>query len=209
MTGKRAAALIIIILCIVSVSIFIKPVFRSMGRYLARPDSKETADIVVVEGGNVLSRIKMNHAIQLYKAGRAKRILILLNSSMGNVDVFGIGNYNKVIAAMLDSLGVPAQDYIIQNIVVRGPYARNTALKLYGILKNKNVSSILLVNDKFHIRRSYLVYEKVLREIDVKVYTCTFDIYVDTETWWRSIDGVRRVAGEYIKLGYYRVKGYI
>ncbi len=209
MTGKRTATLIIILLCIVSVSIFIKPLFRSTGRYLSMPDSTETADVVVVEGGNIISRIKMNRAIQLYKTGRAKRILILLNSSHGNVDVFGIGNYNKIIAAMLDSLGVPAQDYNIQNIVVHGPYARNTALELYGILKGKNVSSIMLVNDKFHIRRSYLAYQKVLREININVYTCTFDIYVDTETWWQSIDGVRRVAGEYIKLVYYRVKGYI
>ncbi len=180
-----------------------------MGRYLTKPDSKETADLVVVEGGNIVSKIKMNRAIQLYKTGQAKQILILLNSSQGIVDVFGIGNYNKIIAASLDSLGIPANDYIIQNIVVRGPYARNTALELVKVIKDKKISSIMIVNDKFHIRRSYLVYQKILQEVNIKVYTYTFDIYVDTETWWRSIDGVRRVAGEYIKFVYYRFKGYI
>jgi len=209
MSKKRVTALIIILVCVVSGAIFTKPVFRSMGRYLARPDSTETADIVVVEGGNVVSKIKMNRAIQLYKAGQAKRIYVLLNALQGNVDVFGIGNYDTMIAASLDSLGIPARDYVIHSMAIRGPYARNTALELLKGIKDKNISSILIVNDKFHIRRSYLVYQKVLREIDVRVYTYTFDIYVDTETWWRSIDGVRRVAGEYIKLVYYRFKGYI
>ena len=192
-----------------AVSLFTKPVFRFMGRYLAKPDSMETADLVVVEGGNIVSKIKMNRAIQLYKSGQAKRIYILLNALQGNVDVFGIGNYNDMIAASMDSLGIPAQDYIIHNMAVRGPYARNTALELLKGIKDKKISSILILNDKFHIRRSYLVYKKVLQEVNIKVYTYTFDIYVDTETWWRSTDGVRRVFGEYIKLVYYRFKGYI
>jgi len=172
-------------------------------------DSKEKADLVVVEGGNIISKIKMNRAIQLYKTGQAGRIFILLNSNQGNVDVFGIGNYNKIISISLDSLGIPANDYFIHNIIVRGPYSRNVALELVKLIKDMNISSILIVNDNFHIRRSYLVYQKVLQEVNIKVYTNSFDIYVDTETWWRSIDGVRRVTGEYIKLVYYWFKGYI
>jgi hypothetical protein len=42
-----------------------------------------------------------------------------------------------------------------------------------------------------------------------KVYAHSTDIYINEHNWWYSVNGIKRVINEYIKLTVYWLRGYI
>lgn len=185
------------------------PLLRAAGRYLSVPSSNQNCDVLIVESGSTVADYVMQEAIRLYQNNRVQKIMIVLHTYDLNPGVFGMNNYDQLVVQAFDSLGIPASGYSILHLGVKDPYTYNTAVALTDTLIRKNVKSVLLLNDNFHIRRSLLTYRKAFQPTEIKVYPHVLPIYLTFENWWRSGNGWRRVVGEYLKLAFYFFNGYI
>ena len=90
---------------------------------------------------------------------------------------------------------------------VPDPYTYNSAVALADTIKN--IKSLLVFSDNFHMRRSYLTFKKVFEPRGIEVFPYTYEIYLNSKNWWTSGNGWRRVFTEYIKLTFYWMNGYI
>lgn len=186
-----------------------KPILIAMGRYLELSTTLPPSDVVIVEGGNVVSRLHMEEAIRLLEAGTVERVIITLNLSDGKNDVFGLQRYDRVISSAMDSLRVSKNQYIIIPMEFKEPYTQNLAENLAIYCSEWEIQSAIVINETLHMRRSYLTYKKAFDKYDIKVYAHPIKIYVDSGNWWRSSNGARRVFGEYVKLTYYWLRGFL
>ncbi len=175
--------------------------------YLQLPSATQHCDVLVVQAGATVDDYVMQQALNVYDSGQVDQLLLVLHSYDLQPAVFGMPNYRQRVIEALDSLNIPQQDYEVLFIPLQDPYTYNSALALVDTLQN--VDSILLFDDNFHIRRSYLTYKKVLEKKNITVRPYTMEIYLNSNNWWTSANGWRRVIDEYIKLTFYWIKGYI
>lgn len=195
-----AAGIVMLIVCA-------KPLMIRLCAFLDMPSTDQPSEMMIVEGGYGLSNYTMTAAIDVYRRGLAGKMVITLHSYDKQPDIFGIDHYERYVAAALDSLGVPRSDVRIMLIEVDEPFTYHAARALSDSLPN--IESLLVFSDNFHIRRSFLTYQKVFSERRVIVRPFSIPIYLNAHNWWHSLNGWRRVFDEYVKLGYYRLKGYI
>lgn len=206
-TLKLKYKLLFLTFIILIVLLFSKPLLISLARFLDVPNSNETCDVMIVEGGPSLAEYTVCEAVKVYEQGLTRRLLFVLHAYDLKPTIFAVPQYEKLVAAALDSMGVPPQDFDIMLVATKDPYTYNTAKALSDSLQD--INSILIFNDSFHMRRSYLTYKKIFSERNISVHAFTLPIYLNAKNWWRSGNGWRRVVDEYIKLGFYRCNGYI
>jgi len=206
-TLKLKYKLSILAIIFVILLIFAKPVLVSLARHLDVPNTNKTSDVMIVEGGPSLAEYVVMQAIKVYEKGLARHIVFVLHAYDLKPTIFGVPYYDRLVATALDSLGIPRDDFSIMLMQVTDPYTYNTAKALADSLPD--ISSILVFSDNFHIRRSYLAYKKIFEPRGVQVNACSMPIYLHADNWWHYANGWRRVVDEYIKLTFYRIKGYI
>ncbi|MBN1466999.1 YdcF family protein [candidate division KSB1 bacterium] len=188
--------------------LLIKPIGVGLADFLSLPKSDATCDVIVVEeGGAALSDYVVTEAIKVYHAGQAKKIILVLHGDDLKPTAFGIANYRRHVESAFDSLKIPTHDYQFLMLNVQDPYTYNSARALADTLTN--IHSLLLFDDNFHMRRSYLTFKKVFERRNIAVHPYTFEIYLNSKNWWTSANGWRRVITEYTKLIFYWMKGYI
>jgi hypothetical protein len=196
-----------IIILLIFIVLLHKPVFIAMAKVLEVPRSDEKCDVIVVEGGPAFSEYFVTQALKAYTSGQAEKIILVLHTYDLKPTIFGISNYRPFVEAAFDSLGIPKEDYKLLMLDVPDPYTYNSAVALADTIKN--IESLLVFSDNFHMRRSYLTFKKVFEPKGVKVFPYTYDIYLNSKNWWTSGNGWRRVLSEYIKLIFYWINGYI
>jgi uncharacterized SAM-binding protein YcdF (DUF218 family) len=117
---------------------------------------KEPADRVYFHHG----ADRVVHAVQLYKLGIIKKILI--SGGTGRLLTEGRREADDVYKAMV-LMGVPSTDLIVEN------ESRNTyesALNIKALL-NGNVEKSLLITSAFHMRRSNACFKKAQLPVDL------------------------------------------
>lgn len=147
------------------------------------------------------------HAVQLYKLGIIKKILI--SGGMGRLITKGRREADDVFKVMV-LMGVPATDLIIEN------ESRNTyesALNLKRLLKDSTEKS-LLITSAFHMRRSNACFKKAGLPVDL----FTTDFYTHPRSFTPEtlfipqIDAVmvwQKLFKEWIGMLAYKMAGYI
>ena len=204
---KPLYKLCIVLFLLVIAFLLVKPVCVSLAAFLSMPKSETHCDAILVEGGSVFSEYIVEQALEAYYAGQAKAILFVMYSSELSSAIFGIHDYRALVLSAIDSLNIPAADYKLLMLDIQDPYTYNAARVLADTLTD--IQSLLILSDNFHIRRSFLTFNKVFKAKNIAVYPYTYDIYLTPTNWWRSANGWRRVLNEYIKLIFYWIKGYI
>ncbi|MBD3376983.1 hypothetical protein GF406_18290 [candidate division KSB1 bacterium] len=185
-----------------------KPILISMAEYLHVPCEDACADVVIIEGGYFLSNYHMKAGLRAFEEGLVSKILITINNKQGEIDIFGLKDFESILYDALDSLGVDLGSVHLLYLDIKPPFTINTAMQVAAYCKSQGFDSALLVNDNFHMRRSILAYRAVFRIFDLQVYPFTYEIYINSTNWWKASTGVRRVFGEYIKILYYWHRGY-
>lgn len=206
-TLKRKYKIAIAALILFFVIIFSKSILIYVAQRLDVTDAVAPSDVMIVEGGPSLAEYVVMQAVKVYEKGLARHILFVLHAYDLKPTIFGVTHYEKLVATALDSLGIPRNDFSIMLVQTTAPYTYNTAKALADSLPD--ISSILVFSDNFHIRRSYLAYKKIFEPRGVQVSAYSMPIYLHADNWWRYANGWRRVVDEYIKLTFYRIKGYI
>jgi uncharacterized SAM-binding protein YcdF (DUF218 family) len=120
------------------------------------------ADVIVLLGGAIRGDVHMGtlgdlsqsadrlvHAVMLYKAAKAPRVLVTGGAAAGN------RSEAEIIRDLLVVMGVPAGAILLEE-ASRNSY--DNAVHTASMLKNMGADRILLVTSAFHMRRSVAVF---------------------------------------------------
>lgn len=165
------------------------------------------ADVIAVFAGSHTYIERTRKAAALYREGRAPRI-ILTNDNLRS-GWSGSEQRNPLFveraAEELRRDGVPADKIEIIQQPVTSTFDEATVLREYSAAHK--LRSLLVVTSAYHSRRALWSLRRVFRESDVTIGLDPADPgqqMPSPATWWFSRFGWKMVAGEYVKLIYYR-----
>lgn len=166
-----------------------------VGTYLEVRDDVAPADVLVVLAGNAPER--MRHALQLYREGYAPQLLV----SNERVSTHGMETtWLALYRAGLSAAELPAEALI----VLDDPIPESTldeARRAAELLRERGLSSAILVTDTFHSRRSAMMFGAEFRRQGLRVVSSPADEgRLELDRWWEHPETALVVAEEYAKL---------
>lgn len=184
------AIVAVVIIMIIGLSIYLSP--NDLASCDTHPSQKEgclPADaIVAVSGGDTSARTA--EAIQLYKDGWAPKLVF----SGAAFDKSGPSNAEVMRSQALGS-GVPASDILIEEY---GETTRENAENTQDILRDNDISSVILVTSGYHQRRAGLEFAK-RTETEVRNHPVASDKQWSA-WWWLTPSGWFLAISEFIKI---------
>lgn len=169
-------------------------------------DDNEIGDCILVPGSNKAVQYRLPKAIQLYKQGRANKILF-----SGGVMWEG----NKLSEAQLlkekaIEQGIPKEDIIVEDISL---HTKENVLASLLVLDRAfylhNIKRIIVVTTNFHMRRFHLTLKTFMPEW-IEYSLCTVNDQTTREdNWFNYPYGRKRVEMESGKLINYVKQGVI
>lgn len=165
--------------------------FIGLPYYLAPQDKLVKADaIVAVSGGETTSRTL--GAIKLYDEGYAP-VIIFSGAASDPASVSNAAAMRKIAI----QAGVPASDILIEeDSADTYENAQNTA----RIIKDRNMSSIILVTSPYHQRRASIEFKRALGK-NVKVIDhSTSDENWRRSAWWKNNYSLSLTLSEFQKI---------
>lgn len=167
------------------------------------------ADAILVLGGSATYVERTRKAAELYRNGVAPKIYLTDDGGRGGWSPAEQTNLKFVEMARrrLISEGVPAENIeILDRAVVSGTI--DEARLFAEIATAGNLKSVLLVTSAYHTGRALWTFEKVSAggpRLEVGIESPPPGIQTPPPNfWWLSPAGWQMVAGEYIKIAYYR-----
>lgn len=171
-------------------------------------DTGENADCIIVLGSIKAAKYRVPVAVQAYKAGRARKIMLC----GGKVREFPDGNYSeaKHMCQAALALGVAEEDIVLENS------SQNTVenilfalIELQRTLWLNKVRRVLLVTTAYHMRRS-LAIARYLFPDHIEIIPCPAnDNNTRRDNWMNTPIGVERAKGEAMKIVSYVKSGII
>ena len=163
-------------------------------------------DAIVVFGGGVgetgspgKSTIeRARFSAELYKKGFSERIIY----SSGYTFKYNDAENMKSFAV---SMGVPQEDIILDK---QGDTCFGNVGYTSQILRENNLSNIILVSSPYNMRRASLVYKKTAKDINVVYVPVPHPQFYNRGTRVK-LEQIKAVMHEYLGILYYYIKGYI
>lgn len=162
-------------------------------------DTGENVDCIIVLGSIKASEYRVPVAANVYKAGRAPKVLLC----GGALREFSDGKYTEVehMRKKALELGVPAEDIIMENT------SQNTVENmLYALVELQRtfwlnrVRKVLLVTTTYHMRRS-LALARYLFPAHIEVIPCPADDNTTRrDNWMNTPKGIERAKGESLNI---------
>jgi hypothetical protein len=201
--------LLSVILAVVLVYVFREPILDRAGEFMA-PRGDYSADIAILEGASFLDRSVANAGFELLKAGKVKRLVVVLHNINTLHRPYGYNdNYPETVRRDIRKGGLKENDFEIVVTPIRHPVTLTEAQGAMKAISQMNVRSAVLLAPGFHTRRSYLVYQHAANPYQIKIRPqACFNGY-RAGKWWITNDGMRDFAAEFAKLVYYIAGGYI
>ena len=173
---------------------------------LINPVSLPRADAVVVLSGSSAYIERSRRAAELYKEGRAPRVVLTNDNLRGPWSEARQVNPLFVERAQeeLVRAGVPAASVEVLPDTVGGTH--DEAVAVYNYATQKGIHSVLFVTSPYHTRRALWTMQRAFRNSGVAVGVETMEDGEQTPpatTWWLHRRGWSVVALEYPKLIYY------
>jgi uncharacterized SAM-binding protein YcdF (DUF218 family) len=165
------------------------------------------ADALFVFAGTYQERVEW--AAQLYKEGRAPLILLTNdNVRAGWSSAHGrhLFMFERAIIALTE-MGVPQDKIKLLPQPVSSTYEEAVQLRAYAV--EQSLRSVLVVTSPYHSRRCLWTLRKVFQGtgIDIGINPAPPGEQSPTPaTWWLSPTGWEMVAGDYLKIIYYRFR---
>ena len=171
-----------------------------IGKLLIKSDPPSKSDIIIVLAGERGERVL--HGVELFKKGYADKILF----SGGSIVNFPDGQKITWAGLMKDyaiRLGVPETAIILQD---ESRSTQEDALFSFKLLKDRHLSSVMLVTSPYHSRRAYIIFKKIFKDIEIHSAPVANSWY-DAESWWKSFKGRYQVVREYFAYLWYFLEG--
>ncbi len=189
--------------CVITVGVFLLGgllaflfITLRIGYFLDATQPPAQVDAIIVLGGEGSSFPRTQHALVLHGAGRAPLVVF----SGGTLRDAGLACSSAQLSqeAALH-LGLPA------SAIVLAPEAQSTydeAVNLGALAQEKGWQSLLLVTDRFHIRRALRTFQALAPDVVITV-SAPHDPRYDPSHWWTTEAGLVSVVTEVLKLGFY------
>jgi len=159
------------------------PLLRFAGNLLVVDESPEASDVIVVLGDDNYAADRAARAAELFKAGRAPRIV-------------ASGRYLRPYASIaqleehdLTDRGVPAGA-----ILRLAHHARNTleeSIAISQLLASRGWKRVLLVTSNYHTRRARYICVRAFPPGTVLRVVAVRDSEYDPDNWWATREGVK------------------
>ena len=168
------------------------------------------ADAMLVLAGSSTFKERTHQAAQLFKEGRAPKIILTNDNQESGWSAEMQTNplYVQRAATELKLCGVPEDKIEIVPEVVSS--TREEAARVREYAASRGLHSILVVTSAYQVRRARWTFEKVFAGSRVFVSFSSVlpgDQTPRPLTWWLHRRGWRMVAGEYVKFAYYFLHG--
>lgn len=168
------------------------------------------ADALVVLAGSSTYVERTHQAAQLFKDGRAPRIILTNDNQKSGWSAEMQANpfYVQRAASELKSRGVPEEKIEIVPETVSS--TRDEAVRVREYAVSSGLHSILVVTSAYQLRRARWTFNQIFAGSVVSLSFSSVPPGDQTPrplTWWVHRRGWRLVAGEYVKLAYYFIRG--
>jgi hypothetical protein len=185
-----------------------KTILIAAGNFLA-PEGAGNADVVILEGTELIREKSIEIGIDLLSSGRTSRLVIVYQNSRDERIFDRPLNYNFVLTQKLETLGLKKDQIQVIEVPSEHPITLTEAKSVLSNLSRSGVKSAILLAEGFHTRRSYWVYKQVGLPLGIKIIPCPYFMEYRNEDWWTEINGVSDFAFELLKFIYYILCRYI
>ena len=183
-------------------------VLTAAGRYLA-PEGAGKADVVILEGGELVKEKAVKIGMGLISSGRASGLVVVYQDSE-NEKAFGKpADYTNFLMEKIGDLGLKKDQIKILPVPQEHPITLNEARVVLSHLSRYKIQSAILITEDFHSRRSYWVYKKVGTPLRIEIIPYPYFPRFEVDGWWQHARGVRNFAAESMKFFYYLLRGYL
>ncbi len=178
-------------------------------RWLVVRSELPRADAVVILSGAALYAERAQWAAHLYHEGRAPRVILTHDEQLGGwgaAEEKNLFTYERSLKE-LGRAGLPREKVEVLMKPVSSTYEEATLLREYAA--THGLRSILFVTSAQHSRRALWILRRVFQGTGVEIGLSPATPgprSPSAATWWLLPRGWKIVAGEYIKLAYYRFK---
>jgi hypothetical protein len=119
----------------------------------------------------------------------------------------GTGDPNMISAGVANLMAKVSWLQSMEFIPIREeePISLNAARQIRDVLVSRNVKSIIVVTPGFRSRRSFLVYDSVLRPAGIRVGCAPILGTKRKDNWTHTWHGIQDVAEQFVKLQYYQL----
>ena len=164
------------------------------------------ADAIAVLSGGAVYKERTKYAAELFRAGRAPRIVLTNDNNRAGWSPAEERNpfYHELETAELVRLGVPRDRIDVVLEPVDGTFAETTVLRRYA--ESHGLKSMLVVTSAYHSRRACWTLRKVFKDSGLLVGLVSVQSGLQTpnpSTWWMHSAGWKVVPPEYLKISYY------
>lgn len=186
-----------------------QPVLRGTAGYLG-PSEDGKAEVVILEGTQVVRNGALTEGKALLAKGKACRLVVVLHRTSKEEAYFALpANYPQLVKKELERSGLKPDQWLVIVTPVMHPITLTEARFVLTQLSEQKVRSAILVAEGFHTRRSLGVYRREAKKWGIHIIPHPYYSLYQKEDWWRRHEGVRAFVTEYLKLGYYFIRGYI
>ncbi|PSB08868.1 hypothetical protein C7B62_15305 [Pleurocapsa sp. CCALA 161] len=191
---KKYKISLIFVLGLLSVAgITWKPIGINYGKWLAAGESDPTGDMSVLLSG---SNARLKTLIELYEEGKVQGIYYAAGI---DETVEDLTEYRNIFA----KYKLPTQDLYCGELVESTFNEAQAFKRKLAEIKNP-VNKIILVSDRYHLRRGIWSFNKVLGdEIEVTAYSTPSSPEIADLHWWKHQSSREQVIGETKKMGFY------
>jgi hypothetical protein len=210
MMKKFSKTILISLLVLSGIILCNRPILTGAGMFLA-PTSKESADVLILEGTQIAKRSALKTGITLLSNGRANRMVVVLHSPLREGEVFTLPEeYPQFLIDELVRLGLKKEKIEIIPAPIPGhPITLSEARFVVAKLSRNKVRSAILVGEGFHTRRSFAVYKQEGDKLGLHIVPYSYFTEYKNDSWWRDIQGISDFFRELLKLSYYLLRGYL
>ncbi len=188
---------------------FVKPLLLpAIADFLYIPSVEKKCDLLIMNGGYFVSAYELDQVRTAWEKGLAKDLVVVINENH-KVNLIGIDDYDERIRDALLAMGFTSEEFVFLPVHFESPYTLHVARAVTDYCVQHHYKSALILSDSFHVRRTFLTYQKQFRKYGMEAFPYTYSIIITRDNWWKSSNGLRRVLEEYLKLAVYWYRGYI
>lgn len=207
---KRYLKLFFLLLGLAIVILFLsyKTIFMSAGKYLS-PEGVGNADVVIIEGGELIRDKGIQVGISILSAERAKRLVLVYHYSRYAKIFDRPLDYGLFLTQKLQESGLRKDQIQVVGVPIDHPITLREAQIVLSELSQNGVKSAILLSEDFHTRRSFWTYKQVGLPLGIKIIPVPYYLSYGKDDWWKDIGEVYSFVEEWLKFFYYILYGYI
>lgn len=173
---------------------------NKMVSFLVVQDKLEKSDVIIVLSGDTKGE-RVGEGILLFKQGYASQLLF-----SGGPLAWRLTQADNMLRQAL-FYGVPKSKILLEK-QSRSTF-ENAKFSL-ELLRNKKIQSLIIVTSPPHTRRSKLVFQKIFKDLKVKIMVYPVQkSEFKKEKWWQDHEDTQFVVQEYLSLFFYWFKRYL